>query len=279
MAGWWGDSRLMLPEALSAAPPLSVVVGLLGLQTAYLLCVGPFRDRFPGAAPVSLWRKLAFAEGIVVLVIALASPLDVLADHYLFTAHMVQHLLLTLVSAPLLIVGTPAWLLRELLRATHLTHVMRYLRHPLIAFFSFNAIFALSHLPVIYELALSNEALHASEHLVFLATAVLMWLPVLSPLPELPPYPALGQVLYLFLQTVPASLVGALLSSTNSPYYATYILAPRIVALSPLEDQQLGGLFMWVGSGFYFLIATAVVFFLWASREEAANRRPVGALR
>ena len=111
-----------------------------------------------------------------------------------------------------------------------------------------------------------------------MATAVLMWLPVLSPLEEIPRYPPLGQVLYLFLQSVPASLVGALLTHASSPYYSTYVLAPRVVALSALEDQQLGGLIMWVGSALYFLIATAVVFFLWAGREEAANRRPVGAM-
>jgi cytochrome c oxidase assembly factor CtaG len=108
---------------------------------------------------------------------------------------------------------------------------------------------------------------------------MLMWIPVLSPVPDIAaPYPPLGQVLYLFLQTVPASLLGALLSATSSPYYPTYVLAPRIVSLSALEDQQLGGLLMWVGSGMYFLLASGVVFFVWASREEAANRRPVGAL-
>src|SRR5262249_61301354 len=90
--------------------------------------------------------------------------------------------------------------------------------------------------------------------------------------------PPIGQVLYLFLQTVPASLVGALLTHANSAYYSTYANAPRIVSLTPLEDQQAGGLIMWVGSGIYFLLATAVVFFACASREEAANRRPVGAL-
>ena len=83
-------------------------------------------------------------------------------------------------------------------------------------------------------------------------------------------------MLYLFLQTVPASLLGALLAATASAYYPTYIQAPRISPLGPLEDQQLGGLIMWVGTGLYFLIATGIVFFAWASQEEAANRRPLG---
>ena len=257
---------------------MTVLAGVVALQAAYLLCVGPYRDRFAGSRQVSLWRQLAFGQGVLILLLALASPLDDLADHYLFTAHMIQHLLLTLVAVPLLLSGTPGWLLAAALRAMHLLPAVARLRHPLLAFGIFNLVFALAHVPGVYELMLAQEPLHASEHLVFLATAALMWLPVLSPLAEVPRYPPLGQVLYLFLQSVPASLVGALLTHASSPYYPTYVLAPRVVALSALEDQQLGGLIMWVGSALYFLIATAVVFFLWAGREEAANRRPVGAM-
>ncbi len=253
---------------------MTIVAGVVALQAAYLLCTGRFRDRIPGASPVPQHKQLLFTAGILILALALLSPLDDLADHYLFSAHMVQHLLLTLAVAPLLLAGTPGWLLR----ATRTGPLLKRLRHPLVAFPLFNGVFALAHLTGFYEAALAIEPLHALEHLLFLATAVIMWLPVLSPLEEAPPYPPLGQVLYLFLQTVPASLLGALLTHATSPFYATYELAPRIVpGLSALEDQQLGGLIMWVGSGLYFLIATACVFFAWAAREETASRRPVGA--
>jgi putative membrane protein len=256
-------------------PSPSVLAGSIGLAMLYWLCTARYRERFSGSMSVSLARKVAFYAGVLVTLLALASPLDTVADSYLFTAHMLQHLLLTLGVAPLLLAGTPGWLLRELLRATRLTAFVRWAHHPLVAFFGFNLVFALAHVPAVYELTLASEPLHAIEHVVFVATAMLMWMPVLSPVPDISePYPALGQVLYLFLQTVPASLVGALLSATSSAYYPTYVLAPRISALGPLEDQQLGGLLMWVGGGLYFLIATGVVFFAWASREEAANRRP-----
>ncbi len=258
-------------------PPPSVVAGLAAALVLYVLCVGRYRDRFAGSAAVSAWRQSAFFSGLVVMLIALATPLDTIGDQYLFTAHMLQHLLLTLVAAPLLLGGTPAWVLRAILSATRLGGFVRWARHPIVAFFAFNIVFALAHVPAFYELTLSNEPLHALEHLIFVGTAMLMWMPVLSPAPDIAPrYPPLGQVMYLFLQTVPASLLGALLSSTTSAYYPTYVLAPRITSLSPLEDQQLGGLIMWVGGGLYFLIATGVVFFVWASREEAANRRPLG---
>jgi putative membrane protein len=247
---------------------MTVLVGLLALQAAYLWRV----RRAP--EPVRLTKQLTFTSGVLVIAVALLSPLDDLADHYLFSAHMVQHLLLTLGAAPLLLGGTPRWLLRDLLRATRLTSAAHTARHPIVAFFVFNIVWAAAHLPAVYELALQNELLHALEHLLFVATAVLMWWPVLG----LEPYPPMGQVLYLFLQSVPASLVGALLTHANAAYYATYVAAPRITSLNALEDQQLGALIMWVGSGIYFLLASAVVFFAWASREEAANRRPVGAL-
>jgi cytochrome c oxidase assembly factor CtaG len=259
-------------------PDPSVVAGVVGLQVLYWLCVDRYRDRFPGSTPVSPWRRFAFTLGLGFLLLALATPLDVVADQYLFSVHMLQHLLITLATAPLLIVGTPGWLLRATLEATHLTRAARWALKPLIAYGLFNLIFSAAHIPAFYELTLHNDLLHAVEHLVFLVTAIIMFMPVLSPLPDvLPRYHGLVQVLYLFLQTLPAALVGALLALASAPYYPTYVLAPRVTILSPLEDQQLGGLLMWVGTGFYFLIATGIVFFAWASREEAANRRPIHA--
>ncbi|MBV9326627.1 MAG: cytochrome c oxidase assembly protein [Chloroflexi bacterium] len=257
------------------SPPLSVIAGALGLAIVYWLCTRRYRGRFKGSAPVKAARQVAFYSGVALALVALASPLDLLADDYLFSAHMLQHELLILGVAPLLLAGTPGWLLRDLLASVHLTGFVRWARHPLIAFFGFNLIFSLAHLSSVYELTLASEPLHALEHVIFIVTAMLMWMPVMSPVPDIaPPYPALGQVLYLFLQTIPASLVGALLAATGTAYYATYVLAPRVTALNPVEDQQLGGLLMWVGGGVYFLIATGVVFFTWASREEAADRRP-----
>lgn len=257
------------------SPPLSVIVGALGLAIVYWLCTHRFRDRFRQSAPVSLARQVAFYSGVTLALVALATPLDTIADEYLFSAHMLQHMLLILGVAPLLLAGTPGWLLRDFLASAHLTGLVRWARHPLIAFFGFNLIFALAHLSSVYELTLASEPLHALEHVIFIGTAMLMWMPILSPVPDIArPYPPLGQVLYLFLQTIPASLVGALLAATSAAYYVTYLAAPRITALNPVEDQQLGGLLMWVGGGLYFLIATGVVFFTWASREEAADRRP-----
>ena len=115
---------------LAYRPPLSVVAGLIGLEVVYLLCVSVYRDRIVGACPVPAPRRIAFTSGVLVMLLALATPLDTIGDTYLFTAHMLQHLLLTLVAAPLLLLGTPGWLLSVVLDGTRLTGFVRWARHP-----------------------------------------------------------------------------------------------------------------------------------------------------
>jgi putative membrane protein len=261
---------------ITGLPPLSVVLGLIALQALYLACIGPWRNRFPGSAQVGMGKRALFAQGVVVLFLVLASPVHVIAERYLFTGHMLQHLAITFVAAPLLLAGTPGWLLEDVLRSTHLLPAARFVRQPLVAYMAFNVTFSFAHVPGIYELALSSEPLHAVEHLLFLLGALILWLPILSPLPTLlPRYPYPGQILYLFLQTVPQMLLGALLSISGAPIYPTYALAPRLFDwLDPLMDQQLGGLIMWVGGSTYFLGATAIVFFRWAAIEERAEPHP-----
>jgi putative membrane protein len=172
---------------------------------------------------------------------------------------MVQHLLLTLVAPPLILLGIPNWMLSPLVRPRLIYYLAAWLTQPIVAFVAFNAAFAASHLPALYDLTLENHGAHIAEHLIFMATAVLMWWPVLSPMPELPRIAYPLQILYIFLQTLPGSAVGALITLSETPLYQGYANAPRIIDISPLMDQQIGGALMWVGGSAYFLIfATAV---------------------
>jgi putative membrane protein len=102
-----------------------------------------------------------------------------------------------------------------------------------------------------------------------MGTAVLMWWPILSPMAELPRISPPLQILYVFLQMIPGSAVGALITLSERPLYRTYAEAPRVVDISPLMDQQIGGALMWVGGSAYFLALATVIFFVWAHREEA----------
>ncbi|HEX5502584.1 MAG TPA: cytochrome c oxidase assembly protein [Thermomicrobiales bacterium] len=255
----------------------SIVLGLALLTGAYLLAITRWRDRFPGAAPVSAGRIAAFLGGVCALFLALQSPLDEIGDDYLFFVHMVQHLLLTLIAAPLLLYGTPDWLLRPVVvRLPALLRVGRALTRPLPAFALFNVVFIAYHIPGILDLVQSSEAIHAATHVLFIATAVITWWPVLGSLPELPriPYPA--QMLYLAGQTLPGMLLGAILTFAPVVLYQPYATTPRLwPAITPLADQAISGLIMWVGGGTFFLFVFALVFFRWAQLSEAQEPQVV----
>src|SRR6266705_4015539 len=189
-------------------------------------------------------RVASFLGALVVLFLALNGPLHNLSDTYLFSAHMAQHLLLTLVFPPLLLYGTPAHVIRPLLRPRWVMALGRVVTRPLAAALVFTGPIVIWHVPSLYEAALRHHNLHILQHVVFLTTAVIMWWPVLSPVPELPRIPHLLQLLYLFLLGIPMSLTGALITLSDAVLYPFYAAAPvpRVGGLSPLEDQQIGGL-------------------------------------
>src|SRR5262249_46349180 len=148
----------------------------------------------------------------------------------------------------------------------------RVLTRGAVAFAVYNVVFSLAHLPVVFDLTLHNEGVHIAEHLVFIATGVLAWWPGLSRVPELPPPSYPFQMLYVFPQTLPCSLVGALITLSGVVLYAPYAAAPRVWVVTPLADQQIGGLAMWIGGSVYYFLAFMVIFFLWAQHEERDGR-------
>jgi putative membrane protein len=181
---------------------------------------------------------------------------------------MVQHLLLTMLFPPLIVVGVPGWMLRPLLRNRAVSRVARFFTKPIICFTVFNLVIAGWHLPVFYNAAMANHNIHILEHLMFMAAAVLMWWPLTSQLPELPRLSYPGQMLYCFLMIIPMSIVAIYISMAEQVLYPAYSAAPRITSLSPLDDQLLGGLIMWVPGGMIFMIIMTVIFFKWAARGE-----------
>jgi putative membrane protein len=253
----WQWEHLAVPAALAAI---------------YLACLGPLRRRFGNAAPLSRMRVQLFLLGVLTLLAAIVSPLDTLSS-YLLSAHMVQHLLMTLIVAPLLLLGTPGWMLRPLLRLPLAQPIGRALTHPTTAFLLFNLIFSAWHVPALYDLALRNDAVHILEHLLFLATAVLTWWPIFSPLDELPRLSEPAQLLYLFFESLPPTILGALITFAGEPLYTEYVAAPRLWGLSVLLDQQIGGLIMWIPGALVYLADFPVVFFDCLTRDESAAGR------
>ena len=227
---------------------LSIVLGLLAAVVGFA-----WVQTRPALA-VSSERRVCFGAAVALLVLALLSPLDEISDRYLLFGHMIQHLLLVLLIAPLL------------MRAMPRPWGQRLTLNPWLAFASFNVVFAMSHVPLWYEATLVHEPLHVVEHVLYLAAGMLNWLPILNPARERR-LPDPMQMLYLFFETLPMFVVGALLSLSDSAIYAFYLRAPRITGISAIVDQSMAGLLMWIGGSFFYLGALTIVFFKWANRE------------
>jgi putative membrane protein len=242
----------------------STVIGIIALGALYL-----WRgSRAPRGEQLNGARKLSFFTGLLVMFASLNGPLHDLSDSFLFSAHMVQHLLLTLAVPPLLIAGTPGWMLRPALSNKTIAAIARRITKPVFCFLAFNIVLAAWHLPELYNLAMANHNVHIVEHLMFMIVAVLMWWPLMSPLPELPRLSYPGQMLYSFLVSIPMSIVAVYITMADHVLYPAYSAAPRVMNLSPMEDQLTGGLIMWVPGSFVFVIIITVVFFRWAAHGE-----------
>lgn len=246
----------------------SVVIGCTLIIAGYMAAIGPLRWRFPGSQPPRSSQTATFVLGVGVIFLTLVSPLDWLSDGYLLSAHMIQHLLLTLVGAPLLLMGTPGWMVRPLLSRRWSARLLKVFTHPIVALCLFNATFMVWHLPALYEAALEDEVIHVVQHLMFISTAVLAWWPVLSPLPELPRLSYPLQILYLFLQMLPTTVLGTLITFAPVPLYHMYVEAPRIFGISVMTDQELAGLIMWMPGGMIYLLALSIIFLKWVGEDE-----------
>ena len=253
----------------------SIIVGVVLITALYLMAVGPLRERFGWAERGSSSQMVLFMLGVLVIVVALLSPLHELGDKYLFSAHMAQHLLLMLVVPPLLLLGVPGWLVDKVLRSPRVLAVSRFLTRPLVAFTFFNAVLVLWHMPVLYDLTLRERDIHILEHVMFLGVAVLMWWPVLSLAKELPRASYITQMVYLFLLPTVPSILGAVITFSDKVLYPWYAEAPRLWNISATTDQEIGGIIMWVPGGMAFLTVLIIVFLVWANQEESKNRTEV----
>jgi putative membrane protein len=240
----------------------STVIGIAALAAMYVWAAGK-----PGRAP-SRAQRIFFFSGLLVMFASLNGPIHDLSDDYLFSAHMVQHLLLTLAVPPLLLAGVPGSMLRPLLSRPAIAPGVRFFTRAPICFVVFTIVIAMWHLPPFYNAAMANHNLHILEHLMFMGAAVLMWWPLMSQLPEFPRLAYPGQMLYSFLMSIPMSIVAIYIAMADHVLYPAYSGAPRVLPLSPLEDQLLGALIMWIPGGIIFIIIMTVVFFKWNARGE-----------
>lgn len=257
---------------------VSTVIGLVGLGALYQWRAGHAPADQAGRSPTTAQRAIFFGA-LAIIFLSLNGWLHDLSDSFLFSAHMVQHLVLTLVAPPLLVMGTPGWMLRPALQWRGVGPVARFVTKAPIAFVIFNLVIIVWHLPPMYEFAMEHHNIHIVQHLCFMIAATLMWWPVLSPMPELPRLSYPLQMLYLFLMTIPMSIVAVCIAYSDHALYPFYAAAPRIWGITPMQDQTIGALIMWIPGGLFFFTVISVIFFRWQQADgDSAEVAQVGWL-
>jgi putative membrane protein len=249
-----------------------VLAWVVLLQAAYLLMVGPLRRGFHWGAPVPINRQIYASIGFWIVYLAEGTPLHVIAENYLFSAHMLQHVLMTMVMPPLVLLGMPAWFYRPLLRWRPTAVIFRFLTNPVVGLLLFSLIFGIWHMPVAYQAVLFSHTFHIAQHGILVFTAFMMWWSIASPVPEAPPLSEGGQMIFIFLAGVMQIAVHGLITFAEHPIYHFYENAPRLWGIDPMTDQQFSGMIMNIGGMIVMITVWAIVFFRWAGRESDDRR-------
>jgi putative membrane protein len=213
-------------------------------------------------------HRRRFVLAVAFLWVASDWPLHDLSEGYLYSAHMVQHMVFTLIAAPIAISGIPAWMWRGLLAPPGLATAWRFLTRPVVALIVTNGVLLFTHWPAVVDLSVRSALVHLPLHVLVVGTAVVFWWPVMSPLPEMPSLPAPGQMLYLFVQSLAPTIPASFLTFGHQPLYAIYATFPRMWGISVLDDQLMAGLIMKLIGGMILWGWIAAIFFRWGAREE-----------
>jgi cytochrome c oxidase assembly factor CtaG len=249
---------------------LPFIIGCGGMWLAYLYAV---RFRFD-------FRTINFTLGLLIVFLAFVSPVDKLGEDYLFSAHMLQHMMLGLFAPPLLVAGLPQSLVSAVLKLPLMARAERILGHPILTLIVGVGTFWIWHLPRLYDLALDNDFVHAVEHMSFLITGCMLWWPVFKPI-EASRLKPLWAIVYLAAAMIPGTVLGIIFTLADTPYYSTYAhpkdelgaltLIREGWGLSQLEDQKLGGAIMWEPMGAIFLWAMMMKMVAWFKESDESS--------
>ncbi|HUR49751.1 MAG TPA: cytochrome c oxidase assembly protein [Acidimicrobiales bacterium] len=222
-------------------------------------------------------RRQSFAwwSGYALLLVFSQWPVHDLAEDRLFSVHMTQHLVFSLVAVPMMLVGTPAPVLRRI--TAPVRRLLGKLMHPVGATLLFNAVVVLTHIPLIVTLTVQNEPLHFVAHFILVSVSFVMWMVALSPLAELPRLGDPSRMVYLFGQSIVPTVPASFLTFAAAPLYAVYANAPRIWGISATADQQLAGAVMKIGGGIVLWGTIVVMFFRWSRAQERYRVQHPGA--
>jgi putative membrane protein len=257
----------------SYAPHPDVWLLVAAIAAGYALAI---RRLGPSLAPkgtpvVTRFQLATFSAGVLALWIASEWPIHDLGEGYLFSIHMVQHTVYSIIAAPLLLMGTPTWLARWILSPRWLLRTVRYLTRLIPATILFNLVVIVTHTPPVVNLSLHHGLVHFGVHTLIVVSSLLVWMPLLSPLPEVPRLQPLVRMLFLFLQTVVPTVPASFLTFGDHPLYHFYEHVPRLWGISALDDMRMAGLIMKILVGFSLWITIAIIFFRWYNAEETGT--------
>jgi putative membrane protein len=252
-------------------PDVWLLVGMFAAGYAIAIVrLGP-RWATPGLAVVTRFQITCWSLGVLAMWVASDYPIHDIAERYNYSVHMVQHLTYTMVVAPLLLLGLPAWMLRRLLAPRWLFATVRTLSRFVPALAIFNIVLVFTHWPVIVDASLHSGLTHFLLHSLLFVSSLIVWLPIVSPLPEIPRLAPVLQMLYLFAWSIVPTVPASFLTFGASPLYKFYEHVPHLFGMSTLDDQQAAGLIMKIAAGLLLWMIIAVVFFRWASDEDREN--------
>jgi len=249
-----------------AHPDVWLLLG--GLWLGYLLAVRRHETATATERDERGRRTVLFSVGMGLLWLASDYPTHDLAEGYLYSVHMVQHMVFTLAAAPFLIAGIPAWMWRAVLSPRPVFVLFRFLTRPVVALIVFNGLLVFTHWPAVVGASVGSELTHFTLHVLIMGSAIVMWWPVLSPLVELPALTPPGQMLYLFAQSITPTIPASFLTFGHTLLYPVYGTFPRIWGVAALTDQLLAGLIMKIVGGLILWGFVTAIFFRWHAREE-----------
>lgn len=263
-------------ELLRFQPHPDVWALVVGLGVGYAVTVRRHHRTVGETTPRR--TVMAFASGLLVLWIASDWPIDDIGERSLLSVHMVQYLLLAMVAPGLLLLGLPRWLLDRLLAPRWVRSFARVAARPWTAWLIFNAVLLLSHWNPVIALYLANNLVHLLMHIAWVGSGFALWWPVLAPLPDVRRPSPPGQMGYLLVQSVLATIPATFLTFGAGAVFPAYAALPKPPGIDVVTDQQVAGLLMKIGGGVILWIAVTIIFFRWSSRETAVDSE-TGAVR
>ncbi len=260
------------PYVWSFQPGLSLSILIGG--GVYWLRWRELRRSGGGAGRSDYLRAASFAAGLVVVAVALMSPIDHLGETRLFSVHMLQHLMIFDFAPILLLLGLSRPLMRPVVRRLRpLEQSLGYLAHPLVVLVLAVASIWVWHLPALYDGALDNAWVHQLEHVTFFTAGLAFWWYVIEPVPPRHRLRGMATLAYVAGAKVGLALLGVVLTFSTSVFYAPYEQAPRTWGLSPLDDQNVGGVLMMLEQSIVLATFFAILFARMLDRSEEAQRR------